>query len=213
MNTKAKIKLHEYTDGQQVYVMNRASMPDAHGQPTKQAGEIIFTVTTEEGLQEALTIPNTFIPINMTLKASLATLKRSVRFANLINSGRLELMDSMEAERQLSTQKFRDEEERLNRVAAGHVESIRSGELSARAAAGQEESEHFPSVNSKIGLFEGVINLYSANSITEGDATNLATSNAKILSLAELEELSTRTMSDCFLQVVLNELESRTAKN
>lgn len=102
--------LVDHKDDLALYVMNR----------TKPAGNINLTVLGEDGTQQSIVIPKTFVPIDMTLFAPRANLLKNKHFRQLCQLGEIAIAHPDDAENAIqASPKAKQEIQRVLTMNAG----------------------------------------------------------------------------------------------
>ena len=99
--------LVDHKDDLALYVMNR----------TKPAGNINLTVLGEDGTQQSIVIPKTFVPIDMTLFAPRSNLLKNKHFRQLCQLGEIAIAHPDDAEAAIqNSPKAKQEIQRLSLI-------------------------------------------------------------------------------------------------
>jgi hypothetical protein len=102
--------LVDHKDDLALYVMNR----------TKPAGNINLTVLGEDGTQQSIVIPKTFVPIDMTLFAPRSNLLKNKHFRQLCQLGEIAIAHPDDAEAAIqNSPKAKQEIQRVLTMNAG----------------------------------------------------------------------------------------------
>lgn len=145
-----------------IYVVN--SSDNGRRQPK---GNIVFTVTGQDGTTLTVVVPKTFVPIDLTTWCRAEDIKNSTEFRALIRKSQLHVIDAKYAEQFLSQPASVAEVERLSKTRSGIIsdntvpKNITLGMTSSDTV--EEEPVRSPLIKGRINpAFELLVNKFNA---------------------------------------------------
>ena len=98
----------ERSSSNSVYVLNNSS--DAK----RGRGDILFSMPRQDGGEDVVRVPKTWIPVDLTDQVEKPTLLRSSRFRRVVSSDMVTLLHPDYAEKMLESEAAQEEKERLD---------------------------------------------------------------------------------------------------
>jgi hypothetical protein len=106
---KSKITVDQISESQPIYAINKSN------------GDFLLTLKSEDGRNELVPIPKTWIPIQLTNFAEPKLFKRSSDFRRTVAAGSIEIISQEEAQEILRDESAQAELERIRRTAFSDV--------------------------------------------------------------------------------------------
>jgi hypothetical protein len=155
----------------------------------KTLGDVNISLRDEDGSRALVTIPRTFIPIDLTQQADVVALKKCRSLKKFLASGLIEIISEKDANKILSTDRAKIEVERVKATIFKGVDLTEIGDRTSLEVLSETESKAInPTIEDTL-LREDITDIEKVNLLSALPALNVRECDYLIASTEEKSKL------------------------